>query len=85
VRGCRRAARVGATSPGPDRISPPRESPVILGPGFFAIVAHEAVRRQAKDRKGEQDTVPFALLALLVVLVAVVLVLLVYLLVRRWL
>ncbi len=77
------AARVGATSPGPDRISPPREFPVILGPGFFAIVAHEAVRRQANDWKGEQDTVPFALLALLVVLVAVALVLLVFWAIKR--
>jgi cobalamin biosynthesis Mg chelatase CobN len=43
------------------------------------------VRRQANDWKGEQDTVPFALLVLLVVLVAVALVLLVFWAIRRWL
>lgn len=65
------------------RISPPRESTVFLGPGFFPIVAHEGAARQTEG--ASRNRMPFALLALLLVMAVVAVVLLVFFLVRRWL
>jgi hypothetical protein len=79
-------ARVGAPylQPGPDRISPPRESPVTHGPGSPFLSSHRRIPSAKPEQKGG-SLVPFILLVVLLVLAIVVLLLAVYFVVRRWL
>jgi hypothetical protein len=82
----RRAAALARV--GPHRCSPVRtESPLREN---LRLISDRALlaslhRRRLCARKGEQTTVPFALLAILLVLVIVALLLAVYFVVRRWL
>jgi hypothetical protein len=70
--------------PGPDRISPPRESPVTHGPGSHLIVSQaDALRYAGTERR--YSPVPVFLLVVLLVLAIVVLLLAVYFVVKRWL
>ena len=85
VRRAQAIARVGAPYllPGPDGISPPRESPVHHGPGSLSS-SHRRIPSATLEQKGDFP-VPFFLLVVLLVIAIVVLLLAVYFLVRRWL
>jgi len=70
--------------PGPLPILPPKRINGIPGPGSWLIVAHlHAPTKQGKT--GDDNRLPFALLATLLVLALVLLLIAVFLVVRRWL
>ncbi len=78
------SARFGKPSlPGPVPILPPKRINGIPGPGSWLIVAH--LHAPAKQGKGADYWMPFALLVILLVLAVVALVLIVFLSVQRWL
>ena len=70
--------------PGPVPFLPPTRINGIPGPGSWLIVAHlHAPTKQGKT--GDDNRLPFALLATLLVLALVLLLIAVFLVVRRWL